>query len=320
MIFIQDIPKNLAEPEREYDSRYVLGDLCVLLGKLGITREIYGSKNLNGFDLDSIPGQLVYSNPGRYSFEYGCPSDLSGMVLLKWKLEEIRIENCSKIEYICSSMGALDMNWLEDFADDCGLPPGSFDAPGSRNQKSGQNNYDHYDSGESDSSDRSDNSDGNADDSDDYEESFNREPSIKIVYPTMEYVENSPDGVDAFGRHLCCFDTWNRPSYPKHLFYRAESVFGQVQPIHAKIITAYSRQDDNQPRWVFFGSHNFTPASWGKYDHTRHNKTITVANFEAGILLPWPAKKVFPHPYKRPLVKYTEKDMPWMQDFFRGEN
>lgn len=275
----------MIEPEEHFGGHFS-EDLLELLKGLAVESDIYGEDDLAGFDLEEIPGYLVFSGPGKYSSGYDEGCDGNGLLMLEEKFQDAELGPIARIEYVCSSLGLLDGKWLDEFADVCGIP---------------------YDYGRPYSKISSKRHTASTPE---------QGLKIQIVYPTRTYVENSPDGVGGFGTLFLRSEMWNRSGSPRHLLYRAESVFGEGQPIHAKIITGYSKEDDNQPRWAFIGSHNFTASAWGKVTPDG----ITIANFEVGILLPWPATKPFPFPYKRPLVGYSNNDLPWMQDLFHDNN
>lgn len=48
-------------------------------------------------------------------------------------------------------------------------------------------------------------------------------PNIKIVYPTFKTVKQSIGGPAGGGTIFCPLDTWNKPKFPRHLFYDSRS-------------------------------------------------------------------------------------------------
>ncbi|CAN4086528.1 unnamed protein product [Withania somnifera] len=98
-----------------------------------------------------------------------------------------------------------------------------------------------------------------------------RNPSIRIIFPTIERVKNSSSGILASRRILC---------------------FSQVARRRFQ-----SRKDASSFGWVYCGSHNFSEAAWGRQFSSLLDKKINgnksyaslgsrlhVSNYELGIL------------------------------------
>lgn len=138
--------------------------------------------------------------------------------------------------------------------------------------------------------------------------------SLKIIFPTMDYVRNSPEGPGAFGTIFCQQKNWAK--YPKSLMFQCQSQHGHGQPLHSKIIAAHSRNTD-APVWYYLGTANFTPSAWGKL--VKGGSALMTANYELGVIvraehLPSICPKGFPFPYQRPPKPYSSDDTPWFQD------
>lgn len=179
------------------------------------------------------------------------------------------------IECQGSSLGRLDRTWLADFAECC---TGTVPS-GGRAAKGGQ-------------ADR-----------------------VKIVFPTMEHVLQSPRGPEDFGTIFFQQKNWHQLGYPRELFSQCISVCGSGRALHSKVIAAFA---DAVPVWYYVGSANFTASAWGSF--VKDRQKVLIANFEAGVVLSHPADAstlfpagLFPYPYQRPLQKYRPSDLPWMQ-------
>ncbi|GAA5957856.1 hypothetical protein JCM21900_001288 [Sporobolomyces salmonicolor] len=156
---------------------------------------------------------------------------------------------------------------------------------------------------------------------------------IKIVYPTSDEIIATYNGIGGGGTIFCPSKTWNAPNFPKHLFYRGQSKRARVAA-HTKLILAM-RKVDSDPRsrsslpeqhegWLYLGSHNFTPSAWGRLQNGGGGPQLLINNYELGVVIPIRAqsaqeletKATELVTYRRPLVKYSAGDLPWMQDAF----
>lgn len=280
MVFVQDLPR-VASSAAITDFQT---DTLKLLRTLGIGEEQVAQAELTAYDWSRIRVKMVVSRPGMH---YLSPhrENSTGLAALARAVEP-STRTCT-YECLGSSLGSIDKAWLEDVH--CCFQ-GRLPTPTTRKR--------------SESSDARVNYAG---------------IRVKIVFPTMAYVLESPEGVEGFGTIFCQAKHWEAPHYPHQLFHRAESQFGRGQALHAKIIAAVS-SDDDQPAWFYVGSANFTPSAWGKF--VKEKRAIVVANYELGIV--FGAEEAtelcpggFPFPYQRPLQRYAQEDAPWMQEILR---
>jgi len=134
---------------------------------------------------------------------------------------------------------------------------------------------------------------------------------IRIVFPTMSYALEGGEG--NFGTIFCKKAHWDGPKFPRNLFYRCESLYGNHQPLHSKSLMCQYKHRNGRlldRGWLYVGSHNFTASAWGKL--IKDKQGIMVCNYEVGVLLPMEGLKL---PYKRsPLTKYSSAEVPWMQE------
>ncbi|KAM0749822.1 phospholipase D/nuclease [Meredithblackwellia eburnea MCA 4105] len=154
---------------------------------------------------------------------------------------------------------------------------------------------------------------------------------IKIVYPTLDEVDNSHGGRPGGGTMFFQEKMWHSNNFPKHLLYRGQSKRKGVIA-HTKTIVAIKRpgkSDDPNYRpeaWIYVGSHNFTKSAWGEmiWSHTGRGPGITIGNYEMGCLIPVRGKTIEEVErkvnemvtFKRPLEKYSSSDEPWMQSLY----
>ncbi|KJE03342.1 tyrosyl-DNA phosphodiesterase 1 [Cryptococcus gattii NT-10] len=165
-------------------------------------------------------------------------------------------------------------------------------------------------------------------------------PPIKIIFPSLNTVDSSVGGRDGGGT-IFAGKGWNANT--KDLFYDSNSKRGGIL-MHAKMMIAIfhpktqisSSQTPSSTSlgkrkalemdvaekkiggWVYVGSHNFSPAAWGTLDTKKSPVTLSIKNYELGIVFPLygqqsnvAADKVAP--YKRPPKKYSVGDEPWDQ-------
>ncbi|KAJ0923705.1 putative phosphodiesterase I [Helianthus annuus] len=99
-----------------------------------------------------------------------------------------------------------------------------------------------------------------------------RNPSIRIIFPTIERVKTASCGIWA-SKYILCFSqkTWLRL---KHLGILHDAVPHPIDrighPMHVKVARRrfQSRTDTSSFGWVYCGSHNFSAAAWGRPIHS----------------------------------------------------
>ncbi|KAL8215840.1 hypothetical protein R6Q57_022677 [Mikania cordata] len=125
-----------------------------------------------------------------------------------------------------------------------------------------------------------------------------RNPSIRIIFPTIERVKTASCGIWA-SKYILCFSqkTWLRL---KHLGILHDAIpHPNVRighPMHVKVARRrfQSRTDSPSFGWVYCGSHNFSAAAWGRPIHSSPNKDsrsksvlgsrLHICNYEFGIV------------------------------------
>ncbi|XP_061369912.1 uncharacterized protein LOC133312686 [Gastrolobium bilobum] len=136
------------------------------------------------------------------------------------------------------------------------------------------------------------------------EESKN--PSVRIIFPTIERVKNAYNGILP-SRHILCFSerTWQRLKTLDILHDAIPHPHQRIgHPMHVKVVRRrfWSRRDAPSIGWVYCGSHNFSAAAWGrqisnpfvpKPDGPRKgvpslNSGLHICNYELGIIFTFP--------------------------------
>ena len=113
-------------------------------------------------------------------------------------------------------------------------------------------------------------------------DSFSAVDRMRLIFPTEKYVEDSVIGAEAVGCLFLKKDFYESGRLPKKIFHQFEAP-GIIPHLKVFIIT----NDDttiNDDTIIYFGSHNFSPAAWGKYE--RDFTQIAINNSELGVLIP----------------------------------
>ncbi|XP_073040041.1 uncharacterized protein [Primulina eburnea] len=125
-----------------------------------------------------------------------------------------------------------------------------------------------------------------------------KNPSIRVIFPTIERVKNNRSGITASRRMLCFSEkTWQRLKKVGILHDATPFPADRVGfPMHVKVgRRRFESTDGSSFGWVYCGSHNFSAAAWGRPVSDRQlNGTVTnscvlgsrlhVSNYELGIL------------------------------------
>ncbi|KAM7273264.1 hypothetical protein ACFE04_027928 [Oxalis oulophora] len=154
-----------------------------------------------------------------------------------------------------------------------------------------------------------------------------RNPSVRIVFPTVERVKNSHNGIFSSKRILCFSEkTWERLRPVGILHDAVPQPDDRIgYPMHVKVARRrfQSRRDASPFGWVYCGSHNFSAAAWGR-QISGSSQRLHVCNYELGIVFICPPSgttgssthKNSPNlddivlPFVVPAPKYEPKDRP----------
>ncbi|KAK8680204.1 hypothetical protein V6N13_109156 [Hibiscus sabdariffa] len=168
-----------------------------------------------------------------------------------------------------------------------------------------------------------------------------RNPSIRIIFPTIERVKSACSGISP-SRRLLCFSekTWQRLRNVGILHDAIPSPSNRVgHPMHVKVARRrfWSTKSSSSFGWIYCGSHNFSAAAWGRpissSARTKANGLVNansfitsrlhICNYELGIIFLFPPTETkcianqnqtklddVPFPFVVPAPKYGPKDRP----------
>ncbi|KAI0278964.1 tyrosyl-DNA phosphodiesterase-domain-containing protein [Russula aff. rugulosa BPL654] len=162
--------------------------------------------------------------------------------------------------------------------------------------------------------------------------------TLKILFPTREWVRSSVLGEAGGGTMFCRKRSWEAAKFPRNLFYESRSRRGRVL-MHSKMMIATflgaGSSLDKDPGsdsdsdvvevkedqgdivgYAYVGSHNFTPSAWGTLSGSGFTPTLNVTNYELGIVFSLRDEADIDRVacYERPPGRYGSKDRPWMQE------
>ncbi|KZV21417.1 hypothetical protein F511_14949 [Dorcoceras hygrometricum] len=129
-------------------------------------------------------------------------------------------------------------------------------------------------------------------------------PSVRIIFPTIERVKNNRSGIAASRRMLCFSEvtcllqkTWQRLKKVGILHDATPFPTDRVGfPMHVKVgRKRFEANDRSSFGWVYCGSHNFSAAAWGRPISDRQSNGVVantcvlgsrlhVSNYELGIV------------------------------------
>ncbi|XP_050899427.1 uncharacterized protein LOC127106180 isoform X2 [Lathyrus oleraceus] len=133
-----------------------------------------------------------------------------------------------------------------------------------------------------------------------------KNPSVKIIFPTIERVKNAYNGIMPSRRILCFSErTWQRLKTLNVLHDAIPHPHERVgHPMHTKVVRRcfWSRRDAPSIGWVYCGSHNFSAAAWGRQisnpfgtkadgphkGDPSMNSGLHICNYELGIIFTFP--------------------------------
>ncbi|XP_073141599.1 uncharacterized protein [Henckelia pumila] len=125
-----------------------------------------------------------------------------------------------------------------------------------------------------------------------------KNPSIRVIFPTIERVKNNRSGIMASRRMLCFSEkTWQRLKKVGMLHDATPFPADRVgYPMHVKVgRRRFESNDKSSFGWVYCGSHNFSAAAWGRPVSDRQSNgmltnscvlgsKLHVSNYELGIV------------------------------------
>ncbi|KAH9966318.1 tyrosyl-DNA phosphodiesterase-domain-containing protein [Lactifluus volemus] len=155
--------------------------------------------------------------------------------------------------------------------------------------------------------------------------------TLKILFPTRDWVRSSVLGEAGGGTMFCRKNTWEAAKFPRNLFHESRSRRGRVL-MHSKVRASHLDSDVVEVKkdqadtigYVYVGSHNFTPSAWGTLSGSGFTPVLNVTNYELGIIFPLKNEAEMKQVvcYERPPRRYGARDRPWIQEeseVFNGE-
>ncbi|XP_030553692.1 uncharacterized protein LOC115757546 isoform X2 [Rhodamnia argentea] len=165
-------------------------------------------------------------------------------------------------------------------------------------------------------------------------------PSIRIIFPTIERANTAIKGISASKQILCFSEkTWQRLKTADILYDAIPYPSYRIgHPIHAKVAMRRfkPRASARSFGWVYCGSHNFSAAAWGRLISNQSGvkvntpgrsnfnlKNLHICNYELGILFVVPPTETLARtngshidlddivlPFVMPAPKYRSFDRP----------
>ncbi|KAI0262793.1 tyrosyl-DNA phosphodiesterase-domain-containing protein [Gloeopeniophorella convolvens] len=171
--------------------------------------------------------------------------------------------------------------------------------------------------------------------------------TLRILFPTRDWVRASVLGEPGGGTMFCRRSTWEAAKFPRQLFCESRSRRGRVL-MHSKMIIAtfakgsspinvdtdtdsdadsdiveVKKDKEDTMGYAYVGSHNFTPSAWGTLSGSGFTPVLNVTNYELGVVFPLKDEAQLNRVvcYERPPKRYGPKDRPWIQEeseYFKG--
>ncbi|KAG0141507.1 hypothetical protein CROQUDRAFT_663777 [Cronartium quercuum f. sp. fusiforme G11] len=311
-IWIQDFPRREPQNGPRQEPGVFQSQLQHMLERMRVPPRF--AEDLNQYNFDTAKARLVASIQGSYSVEQA----KYGLVGLSKQIRALGLqsgpETGRSVELECqgSSIGAYDNSWLRTFHDSA--------------------------SGRSPTA----------------ESSETKElPPVKIGFPTLETIDKSKGGRPGAQTLFCNTSSWSKPGFPRSLFVDSMSKrTGLVMHVkmilgifmytknnsgcekgHGKSVRLGSSKEstvaaDLGPKgFHYVGSHNFTPAAWGRLKKSPKRKKgedgdliLEISNWELGVIMPLEADADIDSmvPWQRPAKRYghsgsANSKVPWMQ-------
>ena len=112
---------------------------------------------------------------------------------------------------------------------------------------------------------------------------------VRMIYPTRDYVNNCSEGPEASSCLVLGANIYQKDSFPKQILHQFECpedyAYHEGLIPHIKVfIVTEENNSINDDTIIYFGSHNFSAAAWGKYE--KDCSQISISNVELGVLMP----------------------------------
>lgn len=111
---------------------------------------------------------------------------------------------------------------------------------------------------------------------------------VRLIFPAKDYVETCNDP-DYAGCLILNPQSYERATFPKDIFHQFQCpedyAFHEGIIPHLKVFIVAPEDgeiDDNS--YIYFGSHNFSPSAWGRFE--KEYTQLSISNSELGVLIP----------------------------------
>ncbi|WCJ36383.1 forkhead-associated domain-containing protein / FHA domain-containing protein [Euphorbia peplus] len=157
-----------------------------------------------------------------------------------------------------------------------------------------------------------------------------RNPSVRIVFPTIERVKTACNGVLSSRRILCFAEkSWQRLRSADIVHDAVPHPSDRVgHPMHIKVARRrFWSKSDGSSGWVYCGSHNFSAAAWGRSISTNRTGAksnepgkpssssvlkLHVSNYELGIIFIFPPSASSEDVSNKDVAKLDDITMPYV--------
>ena len=112
---------------------------------------------------------------------------------------------------------------------------------------------------------------------------------VRMIFPTKKYVQVCNEGPKAALGLVLNVRDYKRNTFPKDIFYQFqppdEYPYQKGVLPHLKVFFVTEKGGEiTDDSYIYFGSHNFSAAAWGKYEN--NYTKMSMFNTELGILVP----------------------------------
>ncbi|GAM21579.1 hypothetical protein SAMD00019534_047540 [Acytostelium subglobosum LB1] len=246
---------------------------------------------LDKYDFSTARATLIVSAPGYHSgtslSSYG-HMQLRSVLQRYYQEKEKDLEQGAKrpsheVHYQCSSLGLVNDKWSGQFLESCHV--GSV-----ANQP--------------------------------------QSASLNILFPSYTWVRQKKERLENSGIIFLTKNNYENESFPRSSFRTISHRYKHRENLvlHSKILIGTSNHQGQSKKrfdWIYVGSHNFSPAAWGRLQ--KNDSQLYIANFEIGVVLfndgkytdvdSLPAWRAH-IPFDVPAAPFQKDEKPFIQEMF----
>lgn len=236
--------------------------------------------DLNDYEYENIDVVLIPSLPGRFRDQEMNKIGLGKInnVLKQFPCQDPNKANKKIVTYQTSSIGQIDEKYLSEFQASVIPAFKSLKEVGAERAKLKKGRS--KDEKQTKLLSKPEKAD---------DDTFSVLDHFKLIYPTKSYVFDSYDGVEAAGCLFLKKDYYESGKVSHQILHQFEGssnyAYNQGVIPHIKVFVVTDDNNEiNDDTVIYFGSHNMSPAAWGRYE--KDFSQISVMNSELGILIP----------------------------------